>query len=98
MKKLAFVLILLMLISIPVNADREAITDYKAHNMILGVEPWVTFMGHPVTRSDDGYYLITTLEGEMRFTPKDMLIIGVKGEIYPCKIDIFQATYEEVKE
>ena len=70
----------------------------KAHNMILGVEPWVTFMGHPVTRSDDGYYLITTLEGEMRFTPRDMLIIGVKGEIYPCKIDIFQATYEEVKE
>lgn len=70
----------------------------KGHNMILGTKPWVSFMGYPVTRSDDGYYLITTLEGEMRFTPADMLIIGVKGEIYPCKIDIFQATYEEVKE
>ena len=33
MKKLAFILILLMLISIPVNADREAITDYKAHQV-----------------------------------------------------------------
>jgi len=28
-------------------------------------------------------------------TPKDMLIIGVKGEIYPCKLDIFDMTYEE---
>lgn len=33
MKKLAFILILLMLISMPVNADREAITDYKAHQV-----------------------------------------------------------------
>ncbi len=37
---------------------------------------------------------ITTLEGTMRMTDKDVLIVGVKGEIYPCKKDIFQETYE----
>jgi len=31
----------------------------------------------------------------MFMTPDDMLLTGVKGEIYPCKMDIFLATYEE---
>jgi hypothetical protein len=39
---------------------------------------------------------IKTLEGEMRAEPGDWIIRGVKGEIYPCKPDIFAATYEEV--
>ena len=39
-------------------------------------------------------FLIETLEGYHTFTPQDVLIIGVKGEIYPCKIDIFEQTYE----
>ena len=34
----------------------------------------------------------------MRFNRGDMLITGVKGEIYPCKRDIFDATYEESTE
>jgi len=38
--------------------------------------------------------LISTLEGEMRAQPGDWIIQGVKGEIYPCKPDIFAATYE----
>ncbi len=32
----------------------------------------------------------------MKFNRGDMLITGVKGEIYPCKMDIFQATYNRV--
>lgn len=38
--------------------------------------------------------LIRTLEGTMRATPGDWIIRGVKGELYPCKPDIFAATYE----
>ena len=38
---------------------------------------------------------IKTLEGTMKFNRGDMLITGVKGEIYPCKPDIFAATYEQ---
>lgn len=37
---------------------------------------------------------IRTLEGIMTAQPGDYIIRGVKGEIYPCKPDIFEATYE----
>lgn len=40
--------------------------------------------------------LIDTLEGEMLANPGDFIIQGIKGEIYPCKPDIFHATYENV--
>jgi len=42
--------------------------------------------------------LIDTLEGTMRGNQGDYIIQGVKGEIYPCKPDIFEATYEAVCE
>ena len=37
-----------------------------------------------------------TLEGPHKVTIGDYIIIGVKGEIYPCKPDIFEMTYEKV--
>lgn len=37
---------------------------------------------------------IPTLEGVMRANVGDYIIRGVKGEFYPCKPDIFEATYE----
>lgn len=43
------------------------------------------------------YYTIKTLEGQMRAYPRDWIIRGVKGELYPCKPDIFEATYEKVE-
>lgn len=49
----------------------------------------------PEWRSEDYWYLlINTLEGAMLVSPGDWIIRGVKGEIYPCKPDIFEATYE----
>ena len=41
---------------------------------------------------------IPTLEGVMTANCGDWIIKGVKGEFYPCKPDIFDETYEEVKE
>ena len=43
-----------------------------------------------------GVALIRTLEGTMTANDGDWIIKGVKGEIYPCKPDIFAATYEAV--
>lgn len=40
------------------------------------------------------YFTIKTLEGEMRADYGDWIIRGIKGELYPCKADIFAATYE----
>lgn len=37
-----------------------------------------------------------TLEGEMTANQGDWIIRGIKGEFYPCKPDIFEATYEQV--
>ncbi len=41
--------------------------------------------------------LIKTLEGTMRADPDDWIIRGVKGELYPCKDEIFKATYDPVE-
>lgn len=45
-------------------------------------------------RGGPDYALIQTLEGEMRANKDDWIIQGVKGEIYPCKPDIFAEIYE----
>ena len=43
---------------------------------------------------ETGSLLIETLEGNMLVRLGDWIIKGVKGEFYPCKADIFEATYE----
>lgn len=40
------------------------------------------------------FYTIRTLEGDHRADAGDWIIRGIKGELYPCKPDIFAATYE----
>lgn len=40
--------------------------------------------------------VIKTMEGNMQAIPNDWIIRGVKGEFYPCKPDVFVATYEPV--
>lgn len=44
-----------------------------------------------------GREYIQTLEGCMNVSPGDYIITGVQGEHYPCKPDIFEATYEKVE-
>ncbi|BCV23321.1 PGDYG domain-containing protein [Gelria sp. Kuro-4] len=41
---------------------------------------------------------VMTLEGPLFISPGDYIITGVKGERYPCKPDVFEATYESVEE
>lgn len=38
--------------------------------------------------------MIDTLEGKHAVTPGDWIITGIQGEVYPCRPDIFEATYE----
>jgi len=46
------------------------------------------------TSRKDCWLEIPTMEGVMKASPGDWIIKGVKGEFYPCKPDIFAATYE----
>jgi len=45
---------------------------------------------------DSDNIFISTLEGDHRVGEGDWIIQGVQGELYPCKPDIFDATYEKV--
>jgi hypothetical protein len=51
-----------------------------------------------VEGTGEGTLSIRTLEGEHLVSWGDFIIQGVKGELYPCKPDIFEATYEAVCE
>ena len=53
------------------------------------------FNDRKVTNNNNETFTIETLEGNHIMTKDDMLIIGVKGEMYPCKIDIFNMTYQK---
>lgn len=46
----------------------------------------------------DRKMIIHTLEGDMTAQPGDYVITGLRGEQYPCKADIFHATYDVVPE
>jgi hypothetical protein len=52
----------------------------------------------PSDPSDVAYWVdIPTLEGVMKANQGDFIIKGVQGEFYPCKPEIFAATYEAVE-
>lgn len=57
---------------------------------------WFADMGEYIAhvRSDGNRFKIFTLEGVMDALPGDWIIRGVQGEHYPCKPDIFAATYD----
>lgn len=63
------------------------------------ITPDVTrFFGSKRIVTQGRYLLIRTLEGIMKANPGDYVIRGVKGELYPCKLDIFNQTYEKIEE
>lgn len=69
-------------------------------DVTIGAEYDIELMGCKFTVRPDNpdYLIIETLEGNMQASPWDWIIKGVKGEFYPCKPDIFVATYEAVTE
>lgn len=62
------------------------------------VPEWWENLGGTTIAPASGSAFIPTLEGTMEARVGDYIIQGVQGEIYPCKPDIFEATYEEVTE
>lgn len=59
--------------------------------VMVGGRSW----SRPPMRAVTGI-IVPTLEGEHQASFGDWIIKGVKGEFYPCKPDIFDATYEPV--
>ena len=77
---------------------------FRKKPVVVEATQWFKDGDHPAVRVSrftpvtERLYLIDTLEGAMTVTPGDWIITGVKGEHYPCKPDIFEATYERVDE
>lgn len=49
-----------------------------------------------INQDGAGFIHIGTLEGTMIASPGDYIIRGIKGEIYPCKPEIFELSYEAI--
>lgn len=63
-----------------------------------GVWPACVIPWSDARPKDMSWGYIETLEGKMSVLAGDWIITGIKGEKYPCKPDIFEATYELVGE
>lgn len=68
----------------------------KAIQYVDNFQDVAEFVGGDLLVKKDGVY-IKTLEGDMLVSIGDFVIQGVNGEFYPCKPDIFEKTYEEVR-
>lgn len=63
--------------------------DWDGPNVVISCEDY------PNSNGEDRL-VIHTLEGTHHVSWNDWIIKGVKGELYPCKPDIFKLTYEKV--
>ncbi len=70
------------------NGDMSSIEDMQLRSYCQAVAQGL---------GDPALY-IETLEGTMKAELGDWIILGIKGEIYPCKPDIFEKTYELVED
>ncbi|MFK8851313.1 hypothetical protein [Streptomyces sp. Ac-502] len=72
--------------------------DMQDHDAATALIAWCG--GHDYSSTEHGMLVIAvpTLEGTMYAADGDWIVKGVKGEFYPVKPDIFEATYELVEE
>jgi hypothetical protein len=74
----------------------EAVQWLPETQPMLPVDLWPDAVGKGTIERVDDCLRIKTLEGVMTATPGWWIIRGVQGEFYPCKPDIFEATYEAI--
>lgn len=69
------------------------IPDWAVNAYVDGI---MYFGSHPKHDHETSELFIRTLEGDHHVSVGDYIIQGVQGELYPCKPDIFERTYEEM--
>lgn len=75
----------------PVEVEAHRLTEDNATEL----SKWCGgFIYYPEEHNFDVSIMIDTLEGTMSARLGSYIIKGVQGEFYPCKSDIFEATYE----
>jgi hypothetical protein len=84
----------------PVRGSTTQFAPFQSEGKVVRYFAHPDVPGDSKCPNDCGYQMhyhgwIDTLEGGHVVCPGDWIITGVKGEFYPCKPDIFEATYEE---
>jgi hypothetical protein len=77
---------------------KPVVVEARQFALSTDATPIADWCGGRVLYTATPCVLIGTLEGDMRAVVGDYVIKGVAGEFYPCRADIFQATYEAVPE
>ena len=82
----------------PVEVEAVRLPVHASAIMTAEVPGWLSdaLRAGSVWQVPDGV-IIATLEGDHLGRWGDWIIKGVKGELYPCKPDIFDATYESAE-
>ncbi|MBV5190975.1 hypothetical protein [Staphylococcus chromogenes] len=80
---------------IPVEVECVQFTDKESAEYI---EEWSGAQVRYCVSKYQRFLLVRTLEGEMKATINDYIVKGVHGEFYPVKPDIFNKTYEVLKD
>lgn len=78
----------------PVVIDAWQLTK---ENIEAGIPDWIDTEQVSIFGETNAFAEIHILEGTMQASYGDYIIKGVQGEFYPCKPDIFEATYEEAE-
>jgi hypothetical protein len=83
----------------PVVIEARKLPDYLGERVEVAAKicAWANADDYTGDRIDP-HAVIHTLEGDHRANLGDWIIKGVKDEFYPCKPDIFEATYEPANE
>lgn len=76
---------------------RKKIVELDAVQFTGGNGHEIASFSDDVAQFDGGELIIKTLEGDLRVSPTDWVVRGVKGEFYPVKSDIFDQLYEPVE-
>ena len=83
----------------PVVIEAEQLTRQNGERLAAwSGGRWQSLVGRGDHGEDLSHIVIPTLEGDHRADLGDWIIKGIKGEFYPCKPDVFAATYESVEE
>lgn len=87
---------------LPVVIEAEKVIDllYGFQHDFKLLPQWVidAYDNLVINTVTDNYFIVKTLEGTVMATKEDYLVKGIDGELYPCKIDIFEKTYKRVGE
>jgi hypothetical protein len=84
------------------------VSKFRKKPVVIDAVQWFAMGDHPAVvcipltgynpETDRGKGWVPTLEGGHVVSPGDWIVTGVKGEHYPCKPDVFAATYEPADE